>query len=86
VTGIERLSFSLEAVTDRVRALDDQQTRFVIDAEGSGTPCGPCSGGPIDDEHWQLYAGRGIERRALVDELLVATQEARFHFAPALAE
>jgi hypothetical protein len=33
-----------------------------------------------------LYAGRGLERQALVDELLVAVQEGRFHFAPGLEE
>ena len=33
-----------------------------------------------------LYTGRGLERQALVDELLVAMQEDRFHFAAGLAE
>jgi hypothetical protein len=43
-------------------------------------------GRPDDEQHWALYAGRGLERQSLVDELLVAMQEGRFHFAPGLAE
>jgi hypothetical protein len=42
-------------------------------------------GGP-DHDGWQLYTGRGLERQALVDELLVAIEEDRFHFAADLAE
>jgi hypothetical protein len=86
VTGIERLPFSLAAVTARVRVLEDPEARFVVDAEGLGSALWAVLGRPEDAEHWQLYAGRGLERQALVDELLVAMQESRFHFAPGLDE
>jgi hypothetical protein len=43
-------------------------------------------GPPRDKHHWTLYTGRGFERQALVDELLVAEQQKRFHFAARLAE
>ena len=41
---------------------------------------------PTTRSRQQLYPGRGLERQALVDELLVAVQEGRFHFAPGLDE
>ena len=85
VTAIERLPFSLAAVTDRVRGLDPE-ARVTIDAEGLGSALWAVLGHPDDPEHWSLYTGRGLERQALVDELLVAVEEDRFHFAPALAE
>lgn len=85
-SDIERLPFDLAAVTDRVLALDDPEVHFVIDGEGLGRALWTVVGGPADPYHWQLYLGRGLERQALVDELLVAIQEGRFHFAPALAE
>jgi hypothetical protein len=86
VTGIERLPFSLAVVTDRVRSLEDPEARFVVDAEGLGSALWAVLGRPVDELHWQPYAGRGIERQALVDELLVAMQQDRFHFAPGLHE
>jgi hypothetical protein len=86
VTGIERLPFSLAAVTDRVRGLEDPEARFIVDAEGLGSALWAVLGRPDDEQHWLLYTGRGLERQALVDELLVATQEDRFHFAAGLAE
>jgi hypothetical protein len=86
VTGIERLPFDLAAVTDRVRALAAPEARYVIDAEGLGSALWAVLGRPDDADHWQLYSGRGLERQALVDELLVAMQEDRFHFAPRLEE
>jgi hypothetical protein len=71
----------------KARLALDPEARAVIDAEGLGAalwalvqPDDP------DPEHWQLYQGRGLERQALVDELLVAVEEDRFHFAPDLAE
>jgi hypothetical protein len=85
VTGIERLPFDLAAVTARVVA-EDFETRFVIDAEGLGSALWAVLGHPKDARHWTLYTGRGFERQALVDELLVAMQESRFHFAAGLAE
>jgi len=85
VTAIERLPFDLAAVTERVRALDPE-ARYIIDAEGLGSALWAVLGRPDEPEHWQLYAGRGLERQALVDTLLVAIQEGRFHFAPGLAE
>jgi hypothetical protein len=86
VVGIERLPFDLGAVTKRVRSLEDPKARFVIDAEGLGSALWAVLGRPDDADHWQLYAGRGLERQALVDELLVAMQQDRFHFAPGLDE
>jgi hypothetical protein len=86
VTDIERLPFDLSAVTKRVEDLDDPEIRFVIDGEGLGAALWSVIGGPENQQHFQLYAGRGIERQALVDELLIAVQEGRFHFAPALTE
>jgi hypothetical protein len=86
VNGIERLPFDLATVTKRVRALEDPEARFIVDAEGLGSALWAVLGRPDDEQHWQLYAGRGLERQALVDELLVAIQEDRFHFAPGLAE
>ena len=86
VVGIERLPFSLAAVTERVRALDDPEARFIVDAEGLGSALWAVLGRPAERKRWQLYSGRGLERQALVDELLVAMQEERFHFAPGLAE
>jgi hypothetical protein len=85
VTGVVRLPFALAAVTDHVRGLDPE-ARVVIDAEGLGSALWGVLGRPDDAEHWQLYAGRGIERQALVDELLVAMQQDRFHFAAGLHE
>jgi hypothetical protein len=81
-TGIERLPFDLDAVTEAARSLDPA-SRVVIDAEGLGSALWAVLGRP---EVWQLYAGRGLERQALVDELLVAIQEGRFHFAAELPE
>ena len=86
VTGIERLPFDLSAVSARVRALEDPAVRFVVDVEGLGSALWAVLGRPDDPEHWQLYSGRGQERQALVDELLVAIEERRFHFAPGLVE
>jgi hypothetical protein len=86
VSGIERLPFDLAAVTQGVRALDDPETRFIVDAEGLGSALWAALGRPDDAQHWQLYSGRGLERQALVDELLVAIQEGRFHFTAGLAE
>jgi hypothetical protein len=85
VTGIERLPFDLGAVTERVRELD-AGALHIVDAEGLGSALWAVLGRPDDPDHWMLYSGRGIERQALVDELLVAMEEERFHFAPALAE
>jgi hypothetical protein len=85
VTAIERLPYSLGVVADRVRALDDEAV-VVIDAEGLGSALWGVLGHPEDTEHWQLYAGRGLERQALVDALLVAVEAGRFRFAPALEE
>ena len=85
VTAIERLPFELRSVTTRVRALDPD-ARVVIDAEGLGGALWAILGRPEDTEHWQLYAGHGVERQALVDALLVAIEEGRFHFAPGLAD
>lgn len=88
VTAVERLPFSLSAVADRVAELDREiaEARFILDAEGLGTAVWAVLGPPDDEERWRLYSGRGIERQALVDRLLVAVHEGRFHFAPGLAE
>lgn len=85
-TGIERLPFDLKAVAQRVLELDDPDLSWVIDGDGLGTALWTVVGGADNRNHWQLYSGRGLERQALVDELVIAIQEGRFHFAPALAE
>lgn len=87
-TAIERVGFDLSAVANRVTELDAElaEVRFVIDAEALGGALWQALGPPEDAERWQLYAGRGIERQALVDGLLVAIHEGRFHFAPNLVE
>lgn len=86
VTGIERLPFDVSAVAQRVQEIDDPEIRFLIDAEGLGMALWTVLGGSENPFHWQLYPGRGLERQALVDALVVAIQEGRFHFAPRLAE
>ena len=86
VTGIERLAFDLGPVTERIWAFAEPDARFVVDAEGLGSALWAVLGPPRDKHHWTLYTGRGFERQALVDELLVAMQQERFHFAPRLAE
>jgi hypothetical protein len=70
----------------RVRELAVPDTRYVIDGEGIGTALWTVLGGPRDPRTWQLYTGRGLERQALVDALLVAVEEDRFRFAAGLAE
>ena len=85
VTGIERLPFDLSAVTERVRALTVPDDRYVIDGEGLGGALWAVLGHEHDRD-WTLYTGRGLERQALVDDLLVAVQEDRFRFAAGLDE
>lgn len=84
VTGIERAPFDLSAVADRLGELPDADV-LVVDAEGLGAALWAALGG-ADREGWSLYTGRGLERQALVDALVVAVHENRFHFAPALPE
>jgi hypothetical protein len=86
-TAIERLPFDIDPVAERVRALDaqDPEARFVIDGVGLGSALWTALG-PPNDARWQLYAGRGVERQQLVDGLLVAIHERRFHFGAGLAE
>jgi hypothetical protein len=86
VTAIERLPFDLARVTQRLKELDDPDIAFTIDADGLGSALWTVVGGPDNRQHFQLYSGRGLERQALVDELLVAIEEGRFHFAPDLPE
>src|ERR1035437_9717161 len=86
VTGIERLPSDLGPVTERIWAFAEPDARFVVDAEGLGSALWAVLGPPRDKHHWTLYTGRGFERQALVDELLVARQQERFDFAPRLAE
>jgi hypothetical protein len=88
VTAVERLPFDLAAVANRVRELDDEiaEVRFVVDSEGVGAALWTALGPPKDKKRWSLYAGRGFERQALVNELLVAIEKGRFHFAPGLDE
>lgn len=83
--GIERLPFDLAAVNARVGRLDPD-ARVIIDSEGLGSALWAVLGRPAKSQHFQLYSGRGLERQALVDELLVAVEEGRFHFAPAIPE
>ena len=85
-TAIERLPFDLAAVANRVRQLDDEiaEVRFVVDGEGVGAALWAALGAPRDKRRWSLYGGRGVERQVLVNALLVAVYEGRFHFAPGL--
>ncbi|MCC6856587.1 MAG: hypothetical protein IT189_11080 [Microbacteriaceae bacterium] len=83
-SGIERLPFDLAAVARRVREVEDADSHYVIDSDGLGgalwATLERASG------HWELYEGRGQERQALVDRLLVAVEQDRFRFAANLAE
>ena len=87
VTGIERLPFDLRAVAARVRQIKEPDATFVIDAEGLGQALWTVL---ADDRRprrpWKLYDGRGLERQALVDTLVVAVEEDRLRFAAALDE
>jgi hypothetical protein len=88
VTAVERLPFSLTPVADRVQELDREivEARFVVDADSLGAALWAVLGPPDDEDRWQLYTGRGVERQRLVDGLLVAIHDGRFHFAPNLPE
>lgn len=86
VTGIERLAFDLRAVADRIHELEGPETITVVDGLGLGGALWAVLGHPEDTDHWQLYAGQGRERQALVNELLLAIHENRFHFTAGLAE
>lgn len=85
VTGIERLPFDLAVVAARVRELEDPDARYVIDSEGLGSALWTVLG-HAEDPRWTLYAGRGVDRQALVDELLVAIDQDRFRFAGGLSD
>ena len=85
VTGIERLPFDVTAVAARIRQMTAPGVQFIIDGDGLGTALWTLLGGP-DNDQLQLYTARGQERQALVDELVVAIEDNRFHFAPRLAE
>lgn len=86
-SGIERLPFDLSAVTARVREIADPDSSYVIDVEGLGSALWAVL---KDDRRprrsWTLYEGRGLDRQALVDALLVAVEEDRFRFAGGLPE
>ncbi len=84
VVGIERLPADLSAVIARLEDLEDD-VFIVVDAADLGRALWTALGEP-DEERWQLYTGRGVERQALVDRLLVAIHQDTFRFAPALAE
>jgi len=83
--GIERLPAEISAVIARLADLGDEVYRSV-DADGLGNALWAALGPPEDAEHWRLYSGRGAERQALVDRLLVAIHQDTFRFAPGLAE
>jgi hypothetical protein len=87
-TAIERLPFELDPVAERVRELDAEhpEAQFVIDGVGLGSALWTAAQGPAKTPRWQLYAGRGVERQQLVDQLLVAIHQRRFHFVAGLAE
>lgn len=88
VTSIERLPFDLTTVAIRVLEVDREivEARFTIDGEGLGGALWTVLGPPDNEERWTLYTGRGVERQGLVDRLLVAIHEGRFHFASRLPE
>lgn len=85
--GVERLPFDLGAVALRARELEAAlpDARWVVDADGLGTALWTVLGHE-GDPRWALYRGRGVERQALVDGLLVAVERDLFRFAPGLAE
>lgn len=85
-TEMIRLPYDLPTIAAKVREMDDPEITFEIDAEGIGTALWHVLGGPENPQHFSLYAGRGLERQALVDELLIAVEEGRFNFAPRLPE
>jgi hypothetical protein len=82
--GIERHPFDVGTVAARVRELDEPKTSWALDAEGLGGALWTIVGDGTD--RWHLYQGRGIERQALVDALVVAIEQDRFRFAAGLAE
>lgn len=86
VTAIERHPTSLAPVSGRVRALDDGETRFVIDGEGLGGALWRVLGEPTDKKRWVLYMARGVERQSLVDSLLVAVEQGHFRFQAGLQQ
>lgn len=83
-SGIERLPFDLRQVAARLRALENPDTNYVIDSDGLGSAL--WSTLVRATGHWKLYEGRGLERQALVDRLLVAVEQDRFRFTANLAE
>ncbi len=85
-TGIERLPFDLGVVALRVRELIEPGAYYVIDGEGLGAALWAVLKDVRDRRHWTLYEGRGLERQALVDALLVAVEQDRFRFAAGLDE
>lgn len=88
VVGIQRLPFDLSVVAEAVLDLPfDQDTDLVVvDAAGLGAALWAAAGNPTHRRGWDLYQGRGVDRQALVDELVVAVHAERIHFAPDLDE
>jgi hypothetical protein len=84
VIRIERLPADISAVIARLEDLEDD-VYVTVDADGLGNALWAALE-PPDEEHWQLYTGRGIERQQLVDRLLVAIHQDVFRFASGLAE
>jgi hypothetical protein len=86
-TGIERLPFDLSVVTARVRALIEPEVRYVIDSEGLGQALWTLLRDDVRPRRlWTLYAGKGLERQALVDRLLIAVERDLFRFAADIPE
>jgi hypothetical protein len=86
VTDIERMPFDVAALARRLKEMDNPDIQWEIDADGVGGALWTVVGGPDNAQHWHLYSGRGLERQALVDELIVAVEEGRFHFTSGLTE
>lgn len=83
VERIERLSADLSAVVERLDALGED-VYVTVDADALGSALWAALGDR--GASWSLYTGRGLERQALVDRLLVAIHQDVFRFAAGLAE
>lgn len=82
VTSIERLPADISAVAARLASFDPE-ARVTVDGADLGTALWAALSPP---KTWTLYTGRGFDRQALVDRLLVAVHADVFRFAPDLPE
>lgn len=83
VDRIERLPADLSALAARLETLG-ADVYVNVDHDGLGSALWAALGDR--GARWSLYTGRGLERQALVDRLLVAIHQDVFRFAAGLAE